>query len=149
MEPTRKLRSDEVLQDGKIVRARKPKPKDKSLEPTKTKTEELIDQFKVDRQPTDDKRFGRIENFVPKVRPNRLAEVIGEDECLEDSIKKDPSLGVKVAAKRGVRQVNMVDVVCSKCGLKETVAAILAISYSTAKDDNSYKCNTCSTVTHR
>lgn len=167
MSEQRKLRSDEVLQDGKIVRIRKPKePQPTLTEPVHTveingklfpakmvdgklvvetgEKPELIDQFRVQRNQTpSDPKYGRTEAFVPQKRPNKLNEMLGGDLCKGDSIKSDPSLGVRNPVPRGQREMVLVDVVCFKCGLREQVSPTLATSYSHIVDENTYRCQEC------
>lgn len=164
----RKLRSDEVLQDGKIVRVRKNKEKKQEVAVADQQTVEingqlfpvrmvdgklvvdtdikpdLIDQFRVQRnQPTGDAKYGRTETFIPQKRPNNLNQMLGGELCQGDSVKSDPSLGVRNPVPRGTREVVMVDVVCFKCGVKERVSPVLATSYSSVQSENTHKCENC------
>lgn len=66
-------------------------------------------------------------------------------EHANESIKNRPELGVQPAhtKKRQANVLTLVEVECCKCGKRERVQSQFAVTYSSVKAENTYKCNDC------
>ncbi len=74
-----------------------------------------------------------------------------------EKVTNNPALGVKNPRQRdpnrdediGVNTSKKVHVVCSLCGKQEDVASVLASRYNPDPEENTYRCNDCSTPNGR